>query len=468
VSGGACRGGVAAGTDAGARGGRAERDVHLHAGAAGLLGLVPVERVDRLDGAALGCCQERLPDKTFTTDTAGTYEYCSANDGTATVTVELTIKVDKTPPVVTGGQPARGADINGWYNGPVAISFRGTDRTSGIEACTATTYGGPDSAAASVTGTCRDRAGNVSAPFGYGLRYDQTAPFISGAIPERPPNAGGWFNRPVRFDIQATDATSGIADCPSVTYGGPDSAAASFSPSCRDQAGNTASRLFSLKYDATPPMLSELKASGGNRTVTLSWRTSADIEWVEVVRTPGLGDDPATTVFRGLADSFVDGRVSSGVRYTYEVRAHDAAGNAASQTAVAVPVAEGPDAAPPGPTARTPLPPRARRRRPQLLSPPAGARLAPGRPPLLRWTPVRGARYYNLQLWRRGRKILSVWPARPRYQLKARWRYGGRSWRLEPGRYRWLVWPGFGPRSKADYGRRIGPSTFRVVRRQDN
>ena len=81
---------------------------------------------------------------------------------------------------------------------------------------------------------------------------------------------------------------------------------------------------------------------------------------------------------------------------------------------------------------------------------------------------MRGARYYNLQLRRRGRKILSVWPARNRYQLKARWRYGGRSWRLAPGPYRWLVWPGFGPRSKADYGRRIGPSTFRLVRRQDN
>jgi hypothetical protein len=88
----------------------------------------------------------------------------------------------------------------------------------------------------------------------------------------------------------------------------------------------------------------------------------------------------------------------------------------------------------------------------------------PGLPPLLRWTPVRGARYYNLQLWRRGTQILSVWPARPRYQLKRRWRYGGRSWRLEPGRYRWFVWPGFGPRSKADYGRRIGPGRFRVAR----
>ena len=129
------------------------------------------------------------------------------------------------------------------------------------------------------------------------------------------------------------------------------------------------------------------------------------------------------------------------------------------RTAVAIPVATGPDVAPPGPTAPTG---RRAPRRPHLIGPRAGALVRPGRPPLLRWTPVRGARYYNLQLWRRGRKILSVWPARPRYQLKGRWKFGGGSWRLEPGRYRWFVWPGFGPRSKADYGRRLGPGRFRV------
>ena len=84
-------------------------------------------------------------------------------------------------------------------------------------------------------------------------------------------------------------------------------------------------------------------------------------------------------------------------------------------------------------------------------------------PPLLRWTPVRGARYYNLQLSRGSRKILSVWPSRPRYQLKRRWNYGGKVRRLVPGRYRWRVWPGYGPRSKGDYGKQIGPRTFRLV-----
>ena len=105
--------------------------------------------------------------------------------------MQLKIKVDQTPPVVTGGQPARAADANGWYNHAVAVAFAGSDLTSGVEACTATTYGGPDSASASVPGTCIDRAGNVSAPLGYGLKYDETAPTVTAARPERPANANG-------------------------------------------------------------------------------------------------------------------------------------------------------------------------------------------------------------------------------------------------------------------------------------
>jgi hypothetical protein len=408
-------------------------------------------------GATVAGCT----DKTFSADTPGTNEFCSADDGSASVTVQLKIKVDKTPPVVTGGQPSRAADVNGWYTKAVGISFSGSDLTSGIAACTATTYGGPDSEAASVTGTCRDNAGNVSSPLGYGLRYDQTAPVLTGATPDRPPNAGGWFNSPVRFDIQAGDATSGIADCPSITYGGPDSAAATFNGSCRDRAGNSASRSFSLKYDATPPQLSDLKATGGNGSVALSWRAGPDTESIEVLRSPGLGLAPASSVFRGLASGFIDGRVENGVRYAYEVRAYDPAGNGASQTTIGVPVAvPRPDAAPPGPTDKAP-PGRRARRRPRLIGPTGVVR--PGQPPLLRWTPVRGAGYYNLQIWRHRQKVLSAWPVRPRYQLKRRWTFGGLPQRLKPGRYRWIVWPGFGPRSRADYGRRIGPAVFRVA-----
>jgi hypothetical protein len=88
--------------------------------------------------------------------------------------------------------------------------------------------------------------------------------------------------------------------------------------------------------------------------------------------------------------------------------------------------------------------------------------ISAARPPVLRWTRARHARYYNVQLHRAGRKILSAWPARPRYRLHRRWSFAGNLRRLAPGRYVWYVWPGYGRRSAARYGDLIGRSAFRV------
>jgi hypothetical protein len=300
-------------------------------------------------------------DKTLTTDTAGTTEFCSAKDG-PTVTLEVPMTIDKTPPVVTGGQPVRAADVNGWYNRPVAVAFTGRDLTSGIDSCTTPTYSGPDGAAALVFGTCIDKAGNVSSPFGLGL-----------------------------------------------------------------------------SFDATAPPLSDLQAAAGDRRVTVSWQTTGATESVQVVRTPGLGSEQASVVFSGPGRKFQDDRVANGRRYVYEVSVTDAAGNGQDDTVAVVP-------------------------RPHLVSPAALKVFKPAKPPLLRWTPIRRASYYNVQLFRNGRKILSAWPTEASYRLKKRWRYLGQRRRLVPGRYRWVVWPGYGPRSKSDYGTRLGPKSFRVSR----
>ncbi len=79
---------------------------------------------------------------------------------------------------------------------------------------------------------------------------------------------------------------------------------------------------------------------------------------------------------------------------------------------------------------------------------------------MLRWTAVRGARYYNVQLFRGGRKILSTWPRSPQLQLKEKWWFRGRRYKLVDGRYKWYAWPGEGPRSANRYGKRIGGRSF--------
>jgi hypothetical protein len=108
---------------------------------------------------------------------------------------------------------------------------------------------------------------------------------------------------------------------------------------------------------------------------------------------------------------------------------------------------------------------RAGHRRAHLLSPAAHATVRTGRPPLLRWMPVRRAHYYNVQLFQGHRKVLSAWPARPRYQLTKRWTRLGTPQRLRRGRYRWYVWPGFGARPKSRYGGLLGRRAFTVVGR---
>jgi hypothetical protein len=266
------------------------------------------------------------------------------------------------------------------------------------------------------------------------IRLDQTPPSITEAVPNRPPDHDGWYTHAVTFVPRAADATSGLLGCEPVTYAGPDTADARIVATCRDNAGLSASRTFPLRYDATPPDVSTVTLRTGDRVVRLSWPPGAS---ASLVRTPGTDGAASAVLYEGPGRSFTDREVRNGRRYRYVLTLADAAGNAASREVAAVP-------------------------EPRLLVPVRRATIAA--PPLLRWTPVRGARYYNVQLFRGGRKILSAWPRRTALQLKATWRYRGKRYRLKPGQYRWYVWPGKGRREKNEYGPRIGARSFVVTR----
>jgi hypothetical protein len=402
---------------------------------------------------------------------------CTDRAGNVSPSLGFGLRYDATPPAIEKGALGRLADANGWYNRPVSIDFSGTDALSGMESCTSTTYGGPDSDSASVIGRCTDNAGNGSGPLNVAFKYDGTPPTVQSATPERAPDADGWYTRPVTFAVAGTDATSGIEACPAVPYDGPDGSGAAVIGRCHDHAANVATRAFGLNYDATAPAIMDLAAVAGDRSVVLSWRTSADAESVGVVRTPGVGFESSTLVFGGPGTSFLDAQVENGTRYAYEVRARDAAGNVGRETVSATPLAPavafglgttaglepgGGSGAGAGVGAANQPAATGDGRDLHLIAPAAAAVFRVGRRPLLKWTRVPGASYYNVQLFRGG-KILTAWTSRPQYRLKLRWRYEGRRYRLGPGRYHWIVWPGFGPRSKADYGRRIGRRSFEVA-----
>ncbi len=362
------------------------------------------------------------------TTVSGRCTDAAGNSGTG----GLSLKYDSTSPAVTAS-PGRGPDRNGWYNHGVAVSFSGSDALSGVASCDAAkTYSGPGSATANVSGACTDAAGNRGTGAAT-LAYD-AAPPETKASPARAADANGWYNHSVAVAFTGIDAVSGGVSCDAAkTYSGPDSSGTNVGGACTDKAGNTGSDTVLLKYDATPPSLRALAASAGDKRVQLSWTASPDATSVAISRAPARGG-AGTARFAGKAKTFTDTGLANGQRYRYNVVVRDDAGNEATGSVLATPLA--------------------------LYRPAAGAQVRP--PVVLEWGTRPQARYYNVQLFRRG-KVLSLWPRANRVRLPVRWTYGGKRYRLEPGLYRWYVWPGVGDRKDARYGPRIGSSEFTVA-----
>jgi hypothetical protein len=74
-------------------------------------------------------------------------------------------------------------------------------------------------------------------------------------------------------------------------------------------------------------------------------------------------------------------------------------------------------------------------------------------PPLLRWKAVPGVAYYNVQVFRKGRRVLTQWPSHASLRLPPGV--------LEDGTYTWFVWPALkGGKTGATFGDLIGRATF--------
>ena len=250
---------------------------------------------------------------------------CTDRAGNVSAPRTLSFQYDATPPNVMPA-PARAADTNDWYNHAVDVTFQGTDPVSGIDSCTSGTYSGPDNGSASVSGTCRDKAGNTGTA-SFALHYDSTPPAVAAATPDRQPDDNGWYNHGLTVTYSGTDATSGIDSCDAPTYDKPDDPSAAVSGRCRDKAGNaSAPAPFAFKFDSTPPKLTKLAVAAQNGAVALTWTASADVATVKITRTRGKAG--LVTLYAGKRISaFTDTRAKNGNHYAYAVAAFDAAGN---------------------------------------------------------------------------------------------------------------------------------------------
>jgi hypothetical protein len=427
-----------------------------------------------------------------------------------TQTLQLQFKIDPDPPTVTGETADRAPDKNGWYTHPLTVTFAGSDGNSGIASCTTTSYAGPDAGSTSAAGTCKDNAGNVSAPASFPLKYDATPPSIN-ATPARAADANGWYNHAVGVSFTGTDATSGIDSCtPSTSYAGPDNATASVAGSCVDQAGNRSSGAFALEYDATAPQATAAVArppdANGWYThpVAVTFSGSDALSGLGACTAPHTysGPDDGTARVDGTCQDKAGNSASASLPLHYDATAPHLAdltvdvGDGSvtlswrqpkDTTAVAITRSAGPakSGAPvykgratrfhdaglrTGVTYRYTLTARDEAGNEAsahvdatvraLYAPTPGSRAKAG--DKLAWVPSKGADYYNLQLFRNGHKVLTTWPVTASFRLPRSWTFEGRKYTLRRGTYRWYVWPGHGARARARYGALIGGSLFRV------
>jgi PKD repeat protein len=211
-----------------------------------------------------------------------------------------------------------------------------------------------------------------------------------------------------------------------------------FTVQVTNSIGNVNQASYGWTVDRTAPApVARFSARPGFRRVALSWTKpiDADYDRVRVWRKRGATGSWIRLVDRVIAASFTDTTVANHVSYRYRIASLDRAGNAS----------------PVGEVTAWPSP---------ILSPRYGEIVHS--PPLVDWRPVRRATYYNMQLWRGGKKILSVWPLTSQYRLRSSWMFKGKRHVLSDGQVSVFVWAGFGPKAAVRYGPLYGRTVFTI------
>jgi hypothetical protein len=420
---------------------------------------------DQENGVVFRC---RL-DTTAAADCSSPVTYTELIDGTHTFTVSArdlagnssqtsySWVVDKAAPLapkITGGpRPVSNAPNAAFlFTDPEQhISFRCRLDGGAFAACTSPqTYAALAEGAHVFEVVAVDDADNQSATTSYAWTIDLTPP--DTAVTEGP--AGAITSTSASFGFTSTEARGGFecrldgggfSPCsPPQGYAGLALGKHTFEVRAIDAAGNVdptpASRTWTIIQapDVTPPGKARLvKSIVGYGVLTLIWQAprDADVDHFVIARTT---NGHTAVVYTGAATRYQDRHFTNGVAVSYAIVTYDHARNASKAVTISPPASALLKAPRPGAVVRA--------------------------PPLLRWFAVRNATYYNVQLFRNGRKILSIWPSRARLKLHRSWTYRGQTYSLTRGSYQWFVWPGFGAKSQNRYGALIGQSRFVVKR----
>src|SRR5206468_1805246 len=123
--------------------------------------------------SSTGCTTTSLTTETSTVLT------CSATNAAGLPsTVSVTIKIDLTAPVITfaGRTPA---NANGWNSTAVTLNWNCADALSGVVSSSVSVTVPADGMNQSATGTCQDKAGNLSFNTQNGINIDTVPPVLS-------------------------------------------------------------------------------------------------------------------------------------------------------------------------------------------------------------------------------------------------------------------------------------------------
>ena len=394
-------------------------------------------------------------------DGAHTFQVKATDASNNSNTASRSWTVDLTPP--TFSAPS-GMTVEA--NGPdgAIVTYSVTAADNGVPLLPSAVNCSPASATkfpigtTTVTCTAADTFGNTgTASFGVQVR-DSTPPrIIAGDITVTATSPAGIkkTENPIASYIDSLRASDLVSNVVAVVADAPDVFPVGQTPlrlRAVDRAGNSARRTIVVTVlpvgrdappppDLTPPAdVTGLKVTTGDHTAALSWTppVAKDLASIEVRMTESGGTVPTRVVSRGIRSSTSVVGLKNGVEYRFLVVSIDTAGNESRGAVVlAVPEAK------------------------LLVSPKAGTKVTS--PPLLRWAPVPGATYYNVQLYVGKAKVLSAWPTRSQMKLARAWTYGSVKRKLAVGTYTWYVWPGFGARADVKYGKLRGKSSFVVV-----
>lgn len=406
---------------------------------------------DNLDPSPALSCPAHPSGSTFSLGT--TTVNCTATDAAGnseTGSFDVTVR-DTTPPtlnphadVVRQQQSSQGAVVV--YTRPLAHDA--ADATPSVVCNPAPNTLFPIGST-QVTCTATDDAGLTSAPVTFMVIVQQ------GAVPGAPgitANVGPLTNSSeVEFQLALEPGASAecsldgpegpgsfapCSDAAPQTYSGLEDGGYVFTVKVTNGVGNISQAVFAWTVDRTGPVrVAGFSGRAGSHLVRLRWTKPIDLDYarVRIWRKRASASHWKRLHDRVQRTAFTDRTVANHVRYLYRIRSLDGLGNGST----------------PRQLSAWPTP---------IFSPRYSAIVHS--PPAVDWNSVRNADYFNMQVWRDGRKILSVWPIGSRYQLRSSWTFNGKPHLLVGGRVTVYVWAGFGRKAAANYGPLFGQTRF--------